>query len=69
MGLKADQKMADSRRFIQPIILDDSPEHVADIPAEFWEKHCTRLQGEALPDDFVRQLVELIRKLQLKQAG
>ncbi len=69
LAIKADQKMADSRRFIQPIILDDCPEHIDDIPAEFWDKQYTRLQEGKLSEDFVSQLVTLMRQLQLKRAG
>ncbi len=69
LAIERDRKMAPSRRFIQPLILDESDENLADIPSEFWEKQCTRLRDQHLPDPFVDNLVALVKALQLKQAG
>lgn len=69
LAIERDRKMADSRRFIQPLILDESDEHLEDIPREFWEKQCTRLRDQRLPDQFVDNLVDMVKTLRRREAA
>ncbi len=69
LAIERDRKMAQSRRFIQPVILDESDENLADIPSAFWEKQCTRLRDQRLPNQFVDKLVAMVKDLRRKEAG
>ena len=69
LAIERDRGMADSRRFIQPLILDDSDEYLEDSPPEFWDKQCTRLRDQRFPDQFVDNLVDMVRALRSKEAG
>ena len=54
------QDMSESRTFIVPVIIDDTPEAVADVPEQFLRAHCTRLPAGVTPPGFVAQIRRLL---------
>lgn len=57
--------IAESVRFLQPVIVDDLAEGADDVPEEFWQRHCVRLPGGEPTGDFCFQLKEAIREFRL----
>jgi hypothetical protein len=64
-----DEGMDPSRRFIQPVVVDNLPNEAPGIPDEFWKKQCSRFPNGTPDPDFVRQLRELVKSLREKQVG
>ena len=54
------QDMSESRTFIVPVIIDDTPEAAADVPEQFLRAHCARLPAGATPPGFVAQVRRLL---------
>jgi hypothetical protein len=69
LAIKRAELMDDRFPFIQPVIVDDLPEGVPEVPEEFWERHCTRCPGGQPTPDFLEHTRETIRGLRLAEAG
>ncbi len=68
-AIERDKGMDKSLRFIQPIVIDDTPDNAKRIPDYFWTKHCTRFPEGRPTADFVKELIKLVRKFREREAG
>jgi hypothetical protein len=68
-ALKRAELIDDRFPFIQPILVDDLPERVPEIPEEFWDRQCIRCPGGQPSPDFLEHARDTIRNLRLVEAG
>ena len=64
-AIKYDAYMAASRRFIQPVVLDDLGSGAEDIPDLFWDRQVSRFPDGRPSPEFVDQLRDLVRQARL----
>jgi hypothetical protein len=64
-AIRQDAYMAESRRFIQPVALDDLGPGAEDVPDLFWERQVSRFPDGRPSRAFVDQLRELVRQARL----
>ncbi|MCK7508698.1 MAG: toll/interleukin-1 receptor domain-containing protein [Desulfobacterales bacterium] len=68
-AIERDEGMDPSRRFIQPVVVDDLPNGAAGIPDEFWQKQCCCFPNGQPHSDFVTQIRKIVMNLREKQVG
>jgi hypothetical protein len=68
-AIERDEGMDPSRRFIQPVVVDDLPNGAPGIPDEFWQKQCCRFPDGQPHSDFVNQIRKIVMSLREKQVG
>lgn len=67
-AIQRDGYMAASRRFIQPVVLDDLGPGAGDIPDLFWQRQASRFPDGRPSAEFVDQLRDLVRQARLEGA-
>lgn len=67
-AIQRDGCMAASRRFIQPVVLDDLGPGAGDIPDLFWQRQASRFPDGRPSAEFVDQLRDLVRQARLEGA-
>lgn len=61
-------RLSESRKFIFPVVIDDTPFHAADVPSEFQRHHATLCPAGVPPADFVDELTRAHREAQKASA-
>lgn len=61
--------MAETRKFILPVVVDDTPDNAEAIPAPFWARQAQKCPSGSLDDAFVKRIVEIVRELRAKEKG
>jgi TolB-like protein/predicted Zn-dependent protease len=60
LGVERSQLMADDHAFLLPVVVDDTPEAAARVPAAFRERQWTRLKGGEATPEFVARVQRLL---------
>src|SRR5262245_15876217 len=60
LGVERSQLMADDHAFLLPVVVDDTPEAAARVPAAFRERQWTRLQGGEATPEFIARVERLL---------
>ncbi|SDS37825.1 TIR domain-containing protein [Opitutus sp. GAS368] len=61
MAVDRTHDMSESRSFLVPVLVDDTPESAADVPEQFLRAHCTRLPDGQTTPAFVGQVQRLLQ--------
>jgi len=60
LGVERSQLMADDHAFLLPVVVDDTPEAAARVPAAFRERQWTRLKGGEATPEFIARVQRLL---------
>ncbi|HTL49730.1 MAG TPA: TIR domain-containing protein [Steroidobacteraceae bacterium] len=60
LGVERSQLMADDHAFLLPVVVDDTPEVAARVPAAFRERQWTRLKGGEATPEFIARVQRLL---------
>ncbi len=66
-ALKREEGIGESWRFIQPVVIDDTPNEAEGINDQFWKKHVMRFPGGIPDEPYLSQLTKLVREIRLQQ--
>jgi len=68
-AIERSEGIAETRRFIQPVVLDDTSENAPDIPHQLWDYQCSRFaEGRPTPE-FVERLKTQVQQLRKEEGG
>jgi hypothetical protein len=68
-AIERDKGMDESLRFIQPVILDDTPDNSEGTPDYLWSKHSSHFPNGQPTAEFVEHLKMLVRNKHLRDKG